>query len=95
MNFIPCKSITIDSYEYNIFNKKSLHISIAILNPKNFPLENSQLTRLLKSIAGTVKRQLKKQDFFDDYYVSLTSEKNTVFGTETNMRGDKFNYQEL
>lgn len=95
MNFIPCESITIESYEYNIFNKKSLHISIKILNPGNFPSENDQLTKLLKSIAIIVKNQLKNPDSFEDYYVSLTIKKNTAFGIETNMRGDKFNYQEL
>ena len=95
MNFIPCESITIESYEYNFLNKKSLHISIKILNPQNFPLEENKLANVLKSIAAIEKNQLKNPEFFEDYYVSLTTIKKSLLGSESYMRGDKFDYREL
>ena len=92
---VNAENFNLNGKEITTNKKTTSELEIAIINGDDIPTRDEERKALGKSIATTIKRNLKNPDEFDKYTILFVTETKNGASTNRKWTGNVFNSTEL
>jgi hypothetical protein len=94
-SIVRAEHINLDGKEITSNGKSTAELEVAITNGINVPTKDYERRTLEKSIAASVKSNLKDPNAYDKYIVFFVAKETNGAVTKRNWVGDEFSAKEL
>jgi hypothetical protein len=95
VSLVKADNINLNGKEITTNKKTTSELEVAITNGTNIPTGDDERKALGKSIATSIKRNLKDPNEYDKYTVLFVTKIGSSVATKRNWVGDVFNSTEL